>query len=179
MVDDTITPSEIHGQAAPGPVLTIRRATPEDAPAIARHRRLMFEAMGCADVAGLDVMETAFIPWVRDKLHGGEYLGWLAVDRDGLAVAGAGLWVRECPPNPRDMSGRRGYVFNVYTYPVYRRQGWARRLVEQAVDWCRAEGIGSVTLHYSEEGRSLYETMGFTRHNEMIIHTGAVRPETG
>ena len=89
--------------------LTIRRATPDDAPAIARHRRLMFEAMGFTDPARLDVVEAAAVPWIADRITREEYLGWLAVTGDGFAASGAGLWVREFPPGPRDLCGRRGY----------------------------------------------------------------------
>jgi ribosomal protein S18 acetylase RimI-like enzyme len=151
--------------------LTIRRATPDDAPAIARHRRLMFEAMGFTDPARLDAAETAAVPWITDRIAREEYLGWLAVTADGFAASGAGLWVREFPPGPRDMCGRRGYIFNVYTYPDFRRRGLARTLVCRALDWCRDSGINSVTLHASHDGQPIYEAIGFKMNNEMIVWT--------
>lgn len=157
--------------------LITRCATPDDAAVISRHRRLMFEAMGYADAGKLDAMETAYVGWVRDRLARGEYLGWLVVTPDDFAAAGVGLWVREHPPNPADMSGRRGYIFNVYTYPDYRRRGLARHLVLESLDWCRENGIQAVTLHYSDEGRSIYEALGFTLHNEMIFWTRTLSPQ--
>lgn len=74
--------------------LTIRRAAPDDAPAITEHRRLMFEAMGFGSPEERAVMAPAFEDWVRLRLASGEYLGWLAVDEAGFPAAGAGLWVR-------------------------------------------------------------------------------------
>lgn len=151
--------------------LTTRRAKPGDAAVISRHRRLMFEAMGHSDVGKLDAMEAAYVGWVRERLARDEYLGWLVVTPEGFAASGLGLWVRELPPNPADMCGRRGYIFNVYTYPDYRRRGLARQLIMESLAWCRDNGIQAVTLHYSEDGRSLYESIGFTVHNEMIFWT--------
>jgi hypothetical protein len=38
------------------------------------------------------------------------------------------------------------------------------------LDWCKAQGIKSVTLNASEYGRPLYESLGFEQDNHMIIH---------
>ncbi|MBN2305392.1 MAG: GNAT family N-acetyltransferase [Anaerolineae bacterium] len=151
--------------------VTIRRAIPDDAPAIARHRRLMFETMGHTNPALLDTMEAAFVPWVRERLASEIYLGWLAITGAGFAASGAGLWVREYPPNPIDMGFRRGYVLNVYTYPAYRRRGLARQLVKCAVVWCQEQNINGVMLHYTEAGRQIYESLGFRLGNEMFMWT--------
>jgi len=57
----------------------------------------------------------------------------------------------------------------MYTEPEYRRQGLARRLMEAMVAWCRAERMTSVYLHASDDGRALYESLGFTPTNEMRL----------
>ncbi len=151
--------------------LTMRRATPDDAAIISRHRRLMFEAMGFSDVGKLDAMEAAYVGWVRDRLARDEYLGWLVVTPEGFAASGVGLWVRDFAPHPADMSGQRGYIFNVYTYPDYRRRGLARQLVLESLVWCRDHGMQAVTLHYSRDGKSIYESLGFKMDNGMIFWT--------
>ena len=38
----------------------------------------------------------------------------------------------------------------------------ARLIMETMHAWCREEGIGSVALNASQDGRPLYETMGYT-----------------
>jgi GNAT superfamily N-acetyltransferase len=55
----------------------------------------------------------------------------------------------------------------VYVEPPSRRLGRARRLVETALDWARAERLASVVLHASRAGRPLYEQLGFVGTNEM------------
>jgi GNAT superfamily N-acetyltransferase len=61
---------------------------------------------------------------------------------------------------------------NVYTHAEFRRQGLARRLTETAVEWCSANGIGTVILHASDDGRALYRTLGFEPTNEMRLVAG-------
>jgi GNAT superfamily N-acetyltransferase len=56
---------------------------------------------------------------------------------------------------------------NVFTEPEYRRLGLARRLMVTMLDWLRQEKFGTVSLHASEYGRSLYESLGFEATNEM------------
>jgi len=146
-------------------MFVIRPAALEEAVVIGAQRRAMFFDMGYRD--GLDTMVEAFLPWVREKMSAGEYLGWFAVAEDGAIAAGAGLWLMDWPPHMIGPGSRRGNILNVYTDPEYRRQGLARRLTETAIEWCRANGIATVILHASDQGRELYRSLGFEPTNEM------------
>lgn len=146
--------------------LTLRMAVLEDAEIIARHRRAMFEDMGM-DVP--DMAITVFIDWVQGKLVNDDYLGWFLTDDNGKVVAGAGLWLIEWPPTPMDISTTRGYVLNVYVEPDYRHQGLARRLMETILSYCAEKRIRVITLHASNKGRPLYDSMGFVGTNEMRL----------
>ena len=37
------------------------------------------------------------------------------------------------------------------------------------IAWCRREGFARVTLHASDRGRHLYESLGFEASNEMSL----------
>jgi hypothetical protein len=41
--------------------------------------------------------------------------------------------------------------------------------METMVGWCRSQGFAGVTLHASDDGRHLYESMGFELSNEMRL----------
>ena len=153
----------------PEDAIPVRRATVSDAEIIARHRRSMFRDMGYSDDARLDTMMQKFLPWVQAKLESSEYLAWLAVSNENLVVAGAGLWLMNWPAHMVGSSARRGNILNVYTEPQFRHRGLARLLVETALSWCKANAIDFVILHASEQGRSLYESIGFRAGNEMRI----------
>jgi GNAT superfamily N-acetyltransferase len=73
------------------------------------------------------------------------------------------------PPHMLGSSERRGNIVNVYTEPEFRRRGLARRLVEAALEWCKKNNIDFVILHASDQGRSLYESLGFQPSNEMRV----------
>ena len=149
--------------------ITLRMATVDDAPIIVHHRRAMFTDMGQTDPATLDAMDATFAPYVRRTLAEGSYRGWLAVTNEGRVVAGGGLIVHEWPATPRSSDTQRAYILNVYTEPDYRQRGLARRIMNAILDCCRAEGFHSISLHASEFGRPLYESMGFQPTNEMRL----------
>jgi len=147
----------------------IRPATVDDAEIIVGHRRAMFVDMGYRDAHALDQMCAAFHPWLLARLNTREYLTWLAVADDGAVAAGLGLWLMDWPPHMIGTGARRGNIVNVYTIAEARRQGLARRLMTTALDWCHANGIRAVILHSSEEGRPLYQELGFRPTNEMRL----------
>jgi predicted GNAT family acetyltransferase len=74
-------------------------------------------------------------------------------------------------PRPRDLStigeGRQGTIVNVFTEPQWRRRGIAGLLIQEIIIWSRNEGLDRLILHASDEGRSIYETLGFVASNEM------------
>ena len=125
--------------------------------------------MGHRDEAALDAMGGKFRPWLVARMESGAYLAWLVVAPDGTVAAGAGLWLMDWPPHMVGTQARRANIVNVYTEPPYRRQGWARRLMEVELEWCRDNGLDVVVLHASKEGRPLYESMGFEATNEMRL----------
>ncbi len=150
-------------------MVKLRQATIEDAAILTAHRRGMFRDMGYRDDVALDAMAAKFLTWVEAKLRSGEYLAWLAIAEDGRVAAGAGLWLMDWPPHMVGSSQRRGNILNVYTEPEFRRLGLARRVTVAAMDWCRENGIDCVILHASDQGRALYESLGFRPTNEMRI----------
>lgn len=147
---------------------TIRVAVPADVEIICAHRRAMFGAMGSARER-IAAMDAPFARWLTPRLARGEYCGWLAENAHGTVIAGVGLWLVAGPPTPSDQSLQRGYVFNVFTEPDFRRRGIARQLMNTVMAWCRANEIRVIALHASDDGRALYASLGFEPTNEMRI----------
>jgi GNAT superfamily N-acetyltransferase len=149
------------------PRYRIRRAVLADAKVIARHRTAMFCDRG--EVSGDDVarLESASFVYLRQMMAERRYLGWL-MEREGEVVAGAGLVVSQILPRPGVVDGgAQALIVNVYCEPAYRRLGLARALMKAMLAWCDQAGIAGVTLHASDSGRPLYESLGFVRTNEM------------
>lgn len=149
--------------------IIIREATLYDVPIILHHRRSMFEEMGYTDPDLLDKLVESARNTLVECMAEGSYRGWVAVTREGDIAAGGGIVIARWLSVPFDLHPRRATILNMYTEPMYRRQGLARRLMNAMIDWCSCEGFGYVSLHASDDGRHLYETMGFKQTNEMRL----------
>lgn len=148
---------------------TLRFAGPADAGVIRHHRRSMFQAMGLTDSPTLDKMDTAFAIWLDERFADGRYIGLLACDDMGDVAAGAGIWLLDWPPTYHCPDRIRAYMLNVYTEPQHRRRGLAHGLVQAAIEACAERGVPLIMLHASNEGRAVYEGLGFTISNEMRL----------
>lgn len=145
----------------------IRPAVTADAPILAWHRAAMFRDMGLVAAHELEPLIASSRTALAAALASGEYLGWV-VECDGAVVAGGGLLVRLLLPGPdHPAGGREAYVLNVYAEPAHRRRGLARMVMERILAWSAEAGIARISLHASDEGRPLYEQLGFAATNEM------------
>jgi GNAT superfamily N-acetyltransferase len=149
--------------------LRIREATIADLDTILHHRWSMFQDMGCRDQAALRAMQSTSMPFFAQRLSTGAYHGWLVEEDSGRVVAGGGVLIFEYHSSPFDPLPRRPMIVNLYTDPAYRRIGIAGALLEVMIKWCREEGFGSVMLHASDQGRPLYQRLGFLPTNEMRL----------
>jgi GNAT superfamily N-acetyltransferase len=146
----------------------IRPAVPADLEVILHHRRRMFEDMGSTDSDGLDAMIKNSIPILKRGLSDGSYRAWL-VTAGEVVVAGGGIIFHESQPNPQDPKPQRAWVVNLFTEKEHRRQGLARLLMQTMLEWCRHRGMRFLYLHASDQGRPLYENLGFEANNEMRL----------
>ncbi|HEX6880571.1 MAG TPA: GNAT family N-acetyltransferase [Terriglobales bacterium] len=155
------------------PPYTTRLATPGDAPAIAEMRRQMFLDMGKPDDERMQKLVATFVPWVAKRIVNGTYMGWIVEGSDGAIVGGAGLLLVDWPPHFRDPNTTRGYILNVWTHPDHRRKGIAHDLMQVIMAEACQRGIRVLTLHASDEGKAVYEKLGFRQSREMMF----VQPE--
>ena len=69
--------------------------------------------------------------------------------------------------------GRLGEIGDLYVLPEHRRKGLARRLVEHAKVWCRAQGCSAVTVTITSAGEQrhrlshVYARLGFAQSDRM------------
>jgi len=148
---------------------TLRPAAVTDVAAVVRLRRRMFESMGVTNTAALDVADVACAAYFCQALPAGEYRGWVVETPDGQVVASGGYVIDVHPPGPGNLTGRIGYVMNLYTEPAHRRRDLARRIMVAVLEHLRAAGVRMLALHATEIGRPLYESLGFVASNEMRL----------
>ncbi|MFI9382326.1 GNAT family N-acetyltransferase [Kutzneria sp. NPDC052558] len=150
---------------------TVRPAVPADAEELTRLRVVMFEAMG-RDISNTDWERPCVDVFRRDL--GGPGLVATVVDAPGGGLAScAAAFIRPDMPRPGDLGTASAHVHNVCTDPAWRRRGLARLVVEALVDQLDALGVTKSDLHATEEGRGLYESLGYKPRDggvEMVRH---------
>ncbi len=121
----------------------------------------MFKDMKEVDDQGGSIIANASEDHLAALIEAREYFGFLA-EHEGQVVGGGGVWLRPLLPRPGRLQGAmEAYVLNVYTEPEHRRNGVARAIMEAIIEWSRDQRVARITLHASEDGRPLYENLGF------------------
>lgn len=145
--------------------LDCRAGRAADFPAAAQLRQEMALEMGGDFDAMASDWRTKFCAYFGGKQAAGCAQLFLAYDGDeaiGCAIVSMLEHYR------RYVFGtENAYVNAVYVRPAYRRRGIARELMQLVIAWSRERGCRSVRLRASEEGRFLYESLGFGQGREM------------
>lgn len=129
----------------------------------------MCEDMNYTDADVLSAMVNVTADYLKKAIPEGSFRSWLACD-NGRVVAGGAVVISPWPAHAYDLECRRATILNVYTEPEYRRRRIARQIMETMINWCKQEGFARVSLHASEHGRPLYESLGFEDSNEMRLN---------
>ena len=109
------------------------------------------------------------------SLARGRLLAWLCLD-GGEAVASAALRIDPVRKDRAPLGAARagpapsdGYVMSVYTKPGYRRRGISRAILGLAIEEGRKRGLRRLVLHPTDDGRPLYESLGFRSYRTVMI----------
>jgi ribosomal protein S18 acetylase RimI-like enzyme len=155
--------------------VTVRRAMLADSDTLCVFRTRMFKEMGWSDQKRLDQLAVSYAEYLREHLTSGDAAGWIAEasaeSGAEVPIGGARLVWKCVPPSLRNPDGREAYLLGVFVDATWRRRGIARTLVNAAIAHAREQGASVVTLHASDEGRRLYERMGFADSHEMRLFT--------
>ena len=90
----------------------------------------------------------------------GSLIEWIVEDNEETIATGAIIFY-DFPPSFTNMSGKRGYITNMFTKENYRGQGIATTLLTKLVDEARNVGVSKIWLGASTLGRPVYKKFGF------------------
>lgn len=141
--------------------MIVRQAEIADIPALGRLRMALLGELGELDgPQASDALWQATQSYFSSAQADGSARSWLVeVDGDAVACGTLALFVR--PPYPGNLAGREAYLLNMYTVPAWRKRGMASALLDAMVAHAREQRLGKLWLHASEQGRPLYERLGF------------------
>jgi GNAT superfamily N-acetyltransferase len=137
--------------------MKMRTATSSDAAIISSHR-----------FPDEPEFRPTYTTWLEDAIPRAVYLGWL-LEVEKTVIAGAGLVILEWGPtwhNPNPLAAR---IVNVFVEPDFRKQGFARKLVERCLEEARTQNITHLNLSSTDMARGLYESFGFTAATNQMM----------
>lgn len=154
----------------------IRKAGPADAPILAETRIEFMRIVKDGGLPDEDGWRAFLLGHFSRSLKKGRLLAWLAVT-DGEARATAAVRLDRVRKGRGPAGSLDGYVMSVYTEAAWRGRGMARALMVTLIAEARLRGLRRLVLHPTEDGRRLYEALGFRQYrNVMVLRLDASEP---
>ena len=148
--------------------MTLRRATPDDAPLLTAHRAALWTEIGDWTQDELAPTLPAWTSFIRRAIADGTYVAYIA-EEDGVAIGSGALLLQLAFPRPGLESNQAGRMHSVYVAPAARRRGVALGIVNALLAFAREAKLIEITLHPSEVARPLYASLGFKQADEMRL----------
>jgi GNAT superfamily N-acetyltransferase len=142
----------------------VRRAEAVDAADLVRLRAQMLADMGRSVGDDGEPWRARAENWFAERLVREREFASFVVDDpdDGVVACSAGICDFHAP-GPGNLTGVRGHVFNMSTFPAHRGRGYARACLEALLEWFRDETEARViNLNATPDGLALYGSVGFT-----------------
>ena len=100
--------------------------------------------------------------YLQKRILSGDFVAFVAEDSEnGNVLSTAFLAVVERPPTTAFSSSLTGTVYNVFTYPEFRRKGYAEKIMSELLEEAKNLNLKSVNLLATPDGKNLYEKLGF------------------
>lgn len=91
----------------------------------------------------------------------------LVEDDDGNIASSAFLAITEMPASLSCPTGIYGKIFNVLTYPRYRKKGYATAALNLLIEEAKKRKLSYIEISASEMGRPVYKKLGFQEKNDI------------
>lgn len=139
-------------------VSTTRRASAGDEAALVGLRAEMFRSMGASGTVG--AWQAAAHEWFAAHLQDPRCGIFVVVEGDRIVACAMGI-ARDCPPSPNNAGGGDVLITNVCTVPDRRGLGHGPAALDAVLHWARGLGVHRAELMATENGRRIYERVGF------------------
>ena len=100
-------------------------------------------------------------------LADGSLIQYIAVE-NGENIATGGVQFFPFAPCWELGNGKTAFIFSMYTAPKHRKRGIARDILNLLIDTAKAHDCCIVRLQASDEGRVVYEKIGFTSSHSFM-----------
>ena len=110
----------------------------------------------------MDEVERKTYEYYKEAFQNDTHTAYIVFE-DNKFVGAGGVSYYQVMPTYHNPSGKKAYIMNMYTAPLYRRNGIAKRTLALLVEDAKKRGITSISLEATEIGRPLYEKFGFVQ----------------
>lgn len=152
--------------------LTYKRAAIEDIDILTETRIEVLRAANklSADMDMSEVKKQTY-NYYKKALCDGTHIAYLIFDENRFVGAG-GVSFFQVMPTYHNPSGKKAYIMNMYTDPMYRRKGIAYKTLDMLIRDTKRKGITAISLEATDMGRPLYEKYGFVKMNDEMELAG-------
>lgn len=141
--------------------ITFRRATVDDTEILTEFRvRFLRETLGAGDEDDTGLLEEELREYFAKTIPAGGFVAWLA-EYEGEIIATSGMVLWQKPGRYTSLSGKTGYILNMYTVPEARGLGIAGRLLNELIGEAKSLGVKRLHLRATEDGMGIYRRAGF------------------
>lgn len=130
--------------------------------------KLRFEMLMVVNNLKSDVFNVDFKDATNEYFCNGNQTTFLAMD-GGVAIGCATVCYIMVMPTYSHPTGKRAHVMNVYVREGYRKKGIAQMMMKEIVNDAIEKGITHINLDATEQGRPLYEKIGFKPTEEGMV----------
>lgn len=114
------------------------------------------------------VFDKVLVDCSREYFLHGNQTTVLAID-GGKPIGCASISYINIMPTFDHPTGKRAHLMNVYTNKDYQRQGIGRKMVVLLIDEAKSKGCTEISLDATEQGRFLYNQLGFTANESGMM----------
>lgn len=118
-----------------------------------------------ADEALLESNRRYYMTHIPDRSHIA-----LVASIDGIDCGCGAVCFSEELPSPDNSDGKCAYLMNIYVREAYRNRGIAHRIVRRLLDLAAERGCDKIYLESTDDGRPLYQSLGFRNMTDMMIY---------
>lgn len=147
--------------------MEIVRATFKDIETIVDMKMKMSEELGINHIFQDDIEEK--IRQEYTKLYNEDKCFHYMIYEENRIVAIGGAVIKTDIPFCFFKTPYYGYIIDIYCIPKKRRNGYATKIIEAILALLKEKNIKVVKLKASENGKALYEKMGFYNSGEMEL----------
>nr|WP_092075125.1 GNAT family N-acetyltransferase [Dendrosporobacter quercicolus]NSL49544.1 GNAT family N-acetyltransferase [Dendrosporobacter quercicolus DSM 1736]SDN34400.1 Acetyltransferase (GNAT) domain-containing protein [Dendrosporobacter quercicolus] len=127
----------------------------------------MFRESGHMDLLADDAKQRIRQKYIQ--LYQNDEAAHFLIKDSGKIIACCGGFIKSDIPYSFYKQSYYGFIGDVYTIPQERTRGLATDLTKATIAWLKSKGVWTIRLLASEQGKPIYQKMGFVNTDEMAL----------